>query len=170
MPREPPATLLCLPMIVGAGQGRNSSLKFSSCITFDKVQLQSLGQHSPGTQRENVDLLPRPGGAPSTAVQRKQLFVDFSLGFTGACGLQLEWQGKRAEPVWEGTLFKMAKAAEEAAAECLGHVLEAPVLEVQALDPTGSSELHSHDAFRREWCLPHCVVLKDRSPFSFQSI
>lgn len=83
------------------------------------------------------------------------------------------WNGreKRAEPVWEGMLLKMAKAAEEAAAECLGHISEAAVLEVQALAPTGSSELQSHAAFRSELCLPHCVVLKDRSPsFAFQSV
>lgn len=34
MPREPPATLLCLSVIAGAGQGRNFSLKFSSSIRF----------------------------------------------------------------------------------------------------------------------------------------
>lgn len=49
MPREPPATLLCLSMIVGAGQGRNFSLEFSSYTTLYKVQLQSLDQHSLGT-------------------------------------------------------------------------------------------------------------------------
>lgn len=58
MPREPPATLLCLSMTIGARQGRNFSLNFSSCITVDKVQLQSLDQHSLGTRREHVDLLP----------------------------------------------------------------------------------------------------------------
>lgn len=121
MPRQPPATLLCLSTIVGAGQGRNLSLKFSSCITLDKVQLQSLNQHSSGTQREHVDLLPRPGRAPSTAVQRNQLCI-FPLASLEHAGCSWNGREKRAEPIWEGTLLKMAKAAEEAAAECLGHM------------------------------------------------
>lgn len=169
MPREPPATLLCLSMTIGARQGRNFSLNFSSCITVDKVQLQSLDQHSLGTRREHVDLLPRPGRAPSTAVQRKQLCI-FLLASLEHAGCSWNSREKRAEPVWEGTLFKMAKAAEEAAAECLGHMslrtlccrckLQLPqvALSCTAMLPSGMN------------CASH-VVLKDRSPsYAFRSV
>lgn len=138
MPREPPATLLCLSTIVGARQGRNFSLEFSSYMTLDKVQLQSLDQHSLGTRREHVDLLPHPGRTPNTALQRKQLCI-FPLASLEHAGCSWNNSEKRAKPVWEETLFKMAKAAKEAAPEWLGHVPEAP--------SAGGADTGSHRQF-----------------------
>lgn len=65
-------------------------------------------------------LLPCPGRIPSTAVQRKQLCI-FPLPSLEHAGCSCNSREKRVEPAWEERLFKMAKAAKETAAECLGH-------------------------------------------------
>lgn len=169
MPREPPATSLCLSMIVGAGQGRNFSLEFSSYITLDRVQLQSLDQHSLGTRREHVDCSLVLVDLQAQECRANNLCI-FPLASLEHAGCSWNGREKRAEPVWEERLVAMEKALKEAAAECLGYVLEGPsagganrfpqvVLSCTARLPLGVN------------CLPHCVVLKDRSPsFAFQSV
>lgn len=72
--------------------------------------------------------------------------------------------GKRHCSKWQKLLKKLLLNAWTTS-------LRPQMLEVQTQAPTGSSELHSHAAFRSGLCLPHCVVLKHRSPsFAFQSV
>lgn len=78
-------------MIVGAGQGRNFSLKFSSLIRFSYSLWISIPWAHEGSMWICSFVL-----VELQAQQCRGNNCVFSIGSTGACWLQLEWQGKES--------------------------------------------------------------------------
>lgn len=154
MPREPPATPLCLSVIVGAGQGRNFSLKFSSLIRFSYSLWTSIPWAHEGSMWI-CSLVLVELQAQQCRGNNCVFFHWLHWSMLAAAGMA----GKREQNLFGKGHCSKWQNAEEAAAE--RHVSKTPMLEVQTL---ALQSLQSHDTFRSELCLPHCVVLRTDHP------